>query len=50
MVGLDLDQFFDEQIGDWSLFEHIGGIPHEGKTISTPVTPPAEQEKERSKV
>lgn len=26
-VGLDLDQFFDEQIGDWSLFEHASGIP-----------------------
>jgi len=21
MIGLDLDQFFDEQIGDWSAFE-----------------------------
>lgn len=21
MIGLDLDQFFDEQIGDWSMFE-----------------------------
>lgn len=21
MVGLDVDQFFDEQIGDWSAFE-----------------------------
>ncbi|ORY18317.1 ammonium transporter AmtB-like domain-containing protein [Clohesyomyces aquaticus] len=23
MIGLDLDQFFDEQIGDWSLLEHM---------------------------
>lgn len=23
MIGLDLDQFFDEQIGDWSMFEHL---------------------------
>lgn len=22
-LGLDLDQFFDEQIGDWSYLEHI---------------------------
>jgi Amt family ammonium transporter len=28
MVGLDLDQFFDEQIGDWSMMEQqsIGGV------------------------
>lgn len=28
MIGLDLDQFFDEQIGDWSAFEqnHIQGL------------------------
>jgi len=23
IMGLDLDQFFDEQIGDWSLFEEL---------------------------
>ena len=32
-VGLDLDQFFDEQIGDWSLFDHTNGI-QDGKMIS----------------
>lgn len=31
MIGLDVDQFFDEQIGDWSMFEQnkpvtIGGL------------------------
>ncbi|KAF2428970.1 ammonium transporter [Tothia fuscella] len=24
MIGLDIDQFFDEQIGDWSMFEQNG--------------------------
>jgi Amt family ammonium transporter len=24
-VDLDLGQFFDEKIGDWSLFEHASG-------------------------
>jgi Amt family ammonium transporter len=23
MMGLDVDQFFDEQIGDWGLFEEV---------------------------
>jgi len=32
-VGLDLDQFFDEQIGDWFLFDHTSGI-QDGKMIS----------------
>jgi Amt family ammonium transporter len=44
-VGLDLDQFFDEQIGNWSLFDHTSGI-QDGKMISTP--PP--EEKQDSKV
>jgi len=48
-VGLDLDQFFDEQIGDWFLFDHISGIPPDGKMISTLVTPPDEG-KQDSKV
>jgi hypothetical protein len=47
-VGLDLDQFFDEKIGNWSLFDHTSGI-QDGKMISTPVTPPLE-EKQDSKV
>jgi len=28
MLGLDLDQFFDEQIGDWSAFEPMEKIMH----------------------
>ncbi|KAF2143618.1 uncharacterized protein K452DRAFT_285653 [Aplosporella prunicola CBS 121167] len=28
MVGLDLDQFFDEQIGDWSMFDHMIETTH----------------------
>lgn len=24
MIGLDIDQFFDEQIGDWTMFEQNG--------------------------
>lgn len=30
MMGLDLDQFFDEQIGDWSAFEQNA---YEGKIV-----------------
>ncbi len=50
MMGLDLDQFHDEQIGDWSLFEgpdglfeRTEGIPQDCKSISPP--PEREQEK-----
>ena len=25
MIGLDIDQFFDEQIGDWSMLERLEG-------------------------
>jgi len=32
MIGLDLDQFFDEQIGDWSMYE-AGGLLH-GQGVS----------------
>lgn len=43
IMGLDLDQFFDEQIGDWSLFEEseksrdVEGIvtPHSGATVES---------------
>lgn len=42
MIGLDVDQFFDEQVGDWSLFETAHGIPEPMKT-SAPVTPPNEE-------
>lgn len=43
--GLDEDQFLEEEVGDWSLFEH-GAVPHQGsKLISTPPSPPNEVEK-----
>lgn len=28
MMGLDIDQFFDEQIGDWSFFETYANVTH----------------------
>jgi hypothetical protein len=37
-VGLDLDQFIDEQIGNWSLRGHASEIPQDGEMISTIVT------------
>jgi Amt family ammonium transporter len=36
MIGLDIDQFFDEQIGDWSMFEQHGMTFSEG--TSQPVS------------
>jgi Amt family ammonium transporter len=41
-MGLDIDQFFDEQVGDWSLFETTHGLPEPMKS-SAPVTPPNEE-------
>jgi Amt family ammonium transporter len=32
MMGLDVDQFFDEQIGDWSLFEEVA-VKMEGSRV-----------------
>jgi Amt family ammonium transporter len=32
MVGLDIDQFFDEQIGDWSAFDQAQPTLTEGKS------------------
>ena len=36
MIGLDLDQFFDEQIGDWSMYEQhtYEGVKHPGAQVS----------------
>lgn len=31
LIGLDIDQFFDEQIGDWSLTTEIHGITPSGE-------------------
>jgi ammonium transporter, Amt family len=45
-VGMDLDQFFDEQIGDWSMFDTTHGIAEQGKmspSTSTPGTPKQEK-------
>ena len=37
-TGLDLDQFFDEQIGDWGLFDELQKR-HAESMISSPGTP-----------
>ena len=37
--GLDLDQFFEEQIGDWSAFEQ-NRLQFD---ISSPTTPPVQE-------
>lgn len=38
MHGLDMDQFFDEQIGDWGMFEELDKRKME-LGISSPGTP-----------
>lgn len=43
MVGLDLDQFFDEQIGDWSLFNEVE-MKHRNLGV-TELTSPASHER-----
>jgi ammonium transporter, Amt family len=35
ILGLDLDQLFDEDVGDWSLFNHLSSV-EQGKSPSTP--------------
>ncbi|KAG9770448.1 methylammonium permease 3, partial [Aureobasidium melanogenum] len=47
--GMDEDQFFEEEVGDWSLFEH-SGMTHETKLMSTPSTPPNEMDKKTASV
>lgn len=61
MRGLDLDQFFDEQIGDWNSFEPFDGnhqLSHGTTTIGhdpvgsaessmNPVSPKAEEDSEQ---
>ncbi|CAK3932503.1 ammonium transporter [Lecanosticta acicola] len=37
MMGLDIDQFFDEQIGDWSFFETYANVTH-GVPRESPVS------------
>jgi len=38
MIGLDVDQFFDEQIGDWSMLDGAHRVIH-----GAPNTPPSEE-------
>jgi Amt family ammonium transporter len=42
MNGLDLDQFFDESIGDWGLFDELNRRKLEME-ISSPGTPRIEE-------
>jgi Amt family ammonium transporter len=39
ILGLDLDQFFDEQIGDWTMFEdreqRTFTVPHSGAVVES---------------
>ena len=53
-IGLDLDQFFDETIGEWSLFEQEDharnrSITH-GVPVAQPPTPPSESMDSADKV
>jgi Amt family ammonium transporter len=47
MMGLDIDQFFDEQIGDWGMFEEIDRRKMTME-ISSPSTPPVQEVQESS--
>ncbi|RDW92233.1 ammonium transporter-3 [Coleophoma crateriformis] len=42
--GLDFDQFFDEQIGDWGMFHELSNR-HDGRAMSltSPSTPPVKE-------
>ena len=37
LAGLDIDQFFDEQVGDWGMFEELSRKREE--SILSPGTP-----------
>lgn len=43
--GIDTDQFFEEEVGDWSLFEHHE-LTQSSKLVSTPPSPPNELTKD----
>jgi ammonium transporter, Amt family len=45
MMGLDIDQFFDEQIGDWGMFEEMDRRKM-AMEISAPTTPPMQEVQE----
>ena len=48
MEGLDLHEFFEEEVGDWSMMTHTGNPPmfegskEDGTKVSAPSTPPNE--------
>jgi len=50
-MGMDLDQFFEEEVGDWSMFDSLDGL-HPGSHLETStfasatITPPNETVKE----
>jgi ammonium transporter, Amt family len=49
MEGLDLHEFFEEEVGDWSIMAHsqhppmLDGSKMDGSKISAPSTPPSER-------
>jgi Amt family ammonium transporter len=45
MMGLDIDQFFDEQIGDWGVFEEMDRRKM-AMEISSPATPQVQEVQE----
>jgi Amt family ammonium transporter len=45
MMGLDIDQFFDEQIGDWGMSEEMDRRKM-AMEISAPTTPPMQEVQE----
>ena len=40
--GIDTHEFYEEEIGDWSLFEHGHGVM-DGSKVSGPPSPPSEK-------
>lgn len=52
MEGLDLHEFFEEEVGDWSIAAHtqkphmLDGSKMDGSKVSAPSSPPPEREAE----
>lgn len=46
--GIDTHEFFEEEIGDWSLFEHTHGFT-DGAKVSEPPSPPNEKDDGKTK-
>jgi len=41
IMGMDLDQFYEEEVGDWSMFNHVQGVVESSQlNSSAPVSPP----------